>query len=105
MGVLPAAAGGAEGLVGGGVAAALGGEVAAEAEHVRPAAQPAEGLPEAVALGGVEQVRGWGAEGPGVGDEPAGVGVGVGGVVDRVDGDPGRRWPVVSVDLVAYFAR
>jgi hypothetical protein len=33
-----------KGLVGGGVAAGFGGEVAAEAEHVGPAAQPAVGV-------------------------------------------------------------
>ena len=71
---------------GGGVAAALGGEVAAEAEHVRPAAEPAEGVESVFVLLGVEE-RGW-AEGQGVGDEPAEVGVGVGVVVGGLDGDP-----------------
>src|SRR5712691_3148788 len=59
---LPAPPGGAcraQGAQGGGVAAALGGEVAAEAEHVCPSAQ------------GLEIVVGVVAEPPGGGNEPA----------------------------------
>ena len=61
LGASPFGAGVAEGAEGGGVAAGLGGEVAAEAEHVGPGAQ-AEVF-EVLA----------GAEGPGGADEPAGV--------------------------------
>ena len=63
-----------------GVAAGFGQEVAAEAEHVRPAAQA-----------GVVRV---GADRPAGVDEPFGVGaVGVGVQVDRLGGDAGGGVP------------
>jgi hypothetical protein len=65
---------------GDGVAAGFGEEVAAEAEHVRPAAQA--------------QVFGVGAEGPAGVDEPFGVGaVWVCVQVDGGGGDAGRGVP------------
>ena len=78
---------------GGGVAAAFGGEVAAVAEHVRPAAQRAE-------VGG-----GVAAELPGGADQPAPVTARV--AVERhvSSGDPALTVPTASVDLVAYLAR
>ena len=86
-------AGGAQQAEGDRVAAGLGEEVAAEAEHVRPAAQPPP-------VGGA-------AEAPAGVDEPFGVvAVGVGVDVDGLRGRAGvEAWPVTSVDLVAYLAR
>src|SRR4051794_31747306 len=56
---------------GGGVGAGLGQEVTAEAEHVRPLAEPAVGRDVAGLSGELE--GGGAAEAPGGGEEPAGV--------------------------------
>src|SRR5450759_1662525 len=56
-GVLVLAAGGAECAEGGGVGAAFGGEVAAEAEHVRPGGQA-----EAVEFGDLAEAEAFGDE-------------------------------------------
>lgn len=69
----PGAGRGAEGAHGGGVAAALGGEVAAEAEHVCPAAQSDPAV--------------YGAQVPAGPDEPDGVPVRVGVGLDVSRGD------------------
>jgi hypothetical protein len=83
---------GAQRAEGGGVVAALGGEVAAEAEHVRPRGQPQIGQSRESAKAQAD------------GDEAAGVltdgqfGELVGGVMRR------SRVPVHSAALVAYLA-
>src|SRR5215831_3224169 len=78
-GVLAAAPGdpgGPEGAQGGGVAAGLGGEVAAESERVRPAAQ------------GLKVLVWVAAEGPGSADQAAVVGERAGVGVQVAGGDP-----------------
>ncbi len=92
LGCTVVGAGLAEFAEGGGVAAGLGGEVAAEAEHVSPVAELAVGVE--------------GVEVQACGDEPGGVGWSAMPRSTRASLLPIRRStvPVVSAALVAYLA-
>ena len=85
---------GAQRLVGRGVAAGLGGEVTAEAEHVGPAAQAAPGVAPVLPLLLGRPVLGAGAELVGERDQAAEMGVGVAVLLGRFGGHaPGDGQP------------